>query len=56
MPIQINGLNCGFVVSVNNYQLMNSIWLKAGDTFNLYNNSTGAFNGFYSILEFNIVP
>ena len=32
------------------------IWLKAGDTFCVYNTASGSYDYFYSIIEFNIVP
>ncbi len=54
---EINGL--AFPIS-NGYdsKINHGLWLKAGDTFRVMNNPTGASNTpyYYSILEFNIVP
>lgn len=52
LDYEINGN--AYTVSTLNYG--NNIWLKSGDTFSMLNNSIYSNHGFYSIIEFNIVP
>ena len=55
---QVNGNNAAIIFhsNGNGYPLCQTIWLKAGDSFSIYNNSAGIATYFYSIIEFNIVP